>query len=216
MSKLHQIEENAVEAAFARGALFPITSAVATNSVEDDDFYIVDGADNTKRLAFELSGLTTATDVTLTVPDRSITLGGGAGSRVAVTASSGNLTLTAAMSGRTMLFDAAGATAYVLPAIAAADVGVYFDFYTTVTATGNHTITAASGDLLVGSVIAGVSAADIEVFAPDVLDDLIITLNGTTTGGIAGTWLRLTALSATRWGVVGITRCSGVQATPFS
>jgi hypothetical protein len=71
VSKLHQIEENAVEAAHARGALYPITSAVATNSVEDDDFYIVDGTDNTKRVAFSVGGLTTATDRTITVGDGS-------------------------------------------------------------------------------------------------------------------------------------------------
>jgi hypothetical protein len=184
--------------------------------VDDDKIAIVDPADTTKRIRFDAGSVTTATTRTVSVPDRDFTLGGGAGGRMAVTASAGSLTLTAAMSGQTMLFDAAGATAYALPAIAAADVGVYFDFYTTVTATGNHTITAQTGDLLVGSALMGVTGADIEVFAPDVSDDLIITQNGSTTGGIAGSWVRVVALSATRWGVTAILRCSGAQATPFS
>lgn len=176
-----------------------------TLQLRDDQFYIVDPTDTSKRMRFDVGALATAT--TLVLP--------GTG-RVGIHPSADGLTLTAALSGKTMLFDAAGATAYVLPAIAAADVGITYDFFTTVTATGNHTITAAAGDLLVGTAFLAVTGADVEVFHPDATDDLIITQNGTTSGGIAGSWVRLTALSATRWGVVAVLNASGVQITPFS
>lgn len=134
-----------------------------------------------------------------------------------VLASSGNTTMTSAMSGSIMLIDGAS-TDYTLPAIGASDVGMYFLFYSTIISTGTQTITAQSGDLLTGGVtIADVGAAGTDFFAPDVSDDLIITLNGTTTGGVAvGSWCRLTAISATRWFVEGVFCGSGTLATPFS
>ena len=175
-----------------------------------------DSADPSKVLALQLSGLTAATTRTLTFPDRDVTLGGGAGSRASVLGSSGNLTLTAAMSGSTMLFDVAGATAYALPAVAAVDVGTTFRFWTTVTATGNHTITAAAADLLIGTASMAVTAADFEVFHPNGSSHLVITQNGTTSGGVEGSFVEVVALSATRWGVQAMLNCTGVQITPFS
>lgn len=134
-----------------------------------------------------------------------------------VLASSGNTTMTSAMSGSVMLLDGA-ATDYALPAIGAGDIGMYFDFVSTIIAT-DQTITAQAADLLTGSVtiVAADDAAGTDAFAPDVSDDLVITLNGTTKGGVAvGSWLRLTAISATRWFVEGILVGSGTVETPFS
>jgi len=134
-----------------------------------------------------------------------------------VLASSGNTTLTSAMSGSIMLIDGAS-TDYALPAIGTGDVGMCFTFYSTIISTGTQTITAQAADLLTGGItIADVGAAGTDFFAPDVSDDLIITLNGTTTGGVAvGSWCRLTAISATRWFVEGVFCGSGTLATPFS
>jgi hypothetical protein len=140
----------------------------------------------------------------------------GAGARRNVLGSSGNLTLTAAQSGSILLFDVVGATAYTLPAIAAADVGITFEFWSTVTATGAHSVTAAAADLLIGTVEMAVTGADTEVFHPNGSSHLILSMNGSTTGGIEGTRLQFTALSATRWGVIGIINTSGAQATPFA
>lgn len=134
-----------------------------------------------------------------------------------VLASSGNTTMTSAMSGSVMLIDGAS-TDYTLPAIAAGDVGMYFTFYSTIISTGTQTITAGAADLLTGSIaIINAGAVGSDTFSPDVTDDLIITLNGTTTGGVAvGSWCRLTAISATRWFVEGVFNGSGTLATPFS
>lgn len=134
-----------------------------------------------------------------------------------VLASSGNTTMTAAMSGSVMLIDGAS-TDYTLPAIGTGDVGMNFLFVSTIISTGTQTITAGAGDLLTGGVaIIDVGAAGTDFFAPDVTDDLILTMNGTTTGGVAvGSWVQYTAISATRWFVQGVLCGSGTLATPFS
>ncbi len=134
-----------------------------------------------------------------------------------VLASSGNTTMTTAMSGSVMLIDGAS-TDYALPAIGTGDVGVFFDFVSTIISTGTQTITAQAADLLTGSIaIIDAGAVGSDTFSPDVSDDLIITLNGTTTGGVAvGSWCRVTAISATRWFVEGVFNGSGTLATPFS
>lgn len=131
-----------------------------------------------------------------------------------VLASSGNETVTEAMSGAVLLLDTATVD-YALPAITANNIGMEFIFLSTITST-NQSITAQSGDLLVGALEIAEGTTDNHIFAPDVTDDLIISMNGTTTGGIIGSWLILTAISATRWFVRGTLRGSGTQATPFS
>lgn len=133
-----------------------------------------------------------------------------------VLASSGNTTMTSAMSGSIMLVD--GATvAYTLPAIGTGDVGMEFWFTVTVASTA-ATITAGAADLLTGGVMCMSSGAGIESdqFQPDVVDDLIITMNGTTQGGNIGSTWHLIAISATRWYCDGTTLGSGTLVTPFS
>ena len=133
-----------------------------------------------------------------------------------VLASSGNTTMTVGMSGSVMLLDGAGVD-YTLPAISASDIGMEFWFVVTVTAT-DQTITAGAADLLTGGVICMSTGAGIEndAFSPDVSDDLIITMNGTTQGGIIGSTWHLIAISATRWYCDGTTIGSGTLITPFS
>lgn len=133
-----------------------------------------------------------------------------------VLASSGNTTMTSAMSGSVMLLDGA-ATDYTLPAIGAGDVGMEFLFVATIIST-SQSITAGAADLLTGGVaIIDVGAVGSDFFAPDVSDDLILSLNGTTTGGVAvGSWVKYTAISSTRWFVEGVLCGSGTLATPFS
>jgi hypothetical protein len=133
-----------------------------------------------------------------------------------VLASSGNTTMTSAMSGSIMLMDSA-TVAYTLPAIGAGDVGMEF-WFTVTTASTASTITAGAADLLTGGVMCMSSAAGIEndQFQPDVTDDLIISMNGTTTGGMIGSTWHLIAISATRWYCDGTTLGSGTILTPFS
>lgn len=105
---------------------------------------------------------------------------------------------------------------FVLPTITANNIGMEFEFVVTATAT-SLTITAAATQLLVGGVgMDSTTAGDSEAFSADGTDDLVITMNGTTTGGIIGSWVILTAASITEWTVRGNLIGSGTMTTPFS
>jgi hypothetical protein len=178
--------------------------------------------------AVALAAIGSATDELLTIDAKGagtikigtvstglVTIGTGLQSRRSVLASSGNTTLTVAKSGSYCLLDGAGVD-YALPAIGSGDIGVFFDFAVTVTST-DQSITAASGDLLIGGmVMVDIATPLVDGFKPDVTDDLIFSTNGTTTGGVIGSCYRFTAISATRWWVEGINYGSGTLATPFS
>lgn len=109
-----------------------------------------------------------------------------------------NLTLTNALSGSLILMDDA-TQAFVLPEITAANVGIWFEFVSTVAATAT-TITANAADLYIGSSrISSTTAGGDDSFHPDVSNDVIFTMNGTTQGGEVGSYVYLHAISATRW-----------------
>ena len=52
-------------------------------------------------------------------------------------------------------------------------------------------------------------------YAPASSND-VVNLNGTTTGGIAGTWVTVTVLAANKYFVQGVVLGSGTVATPFA
>ncbi len=132
-----------------------------------------------------------------------------------VLASSGNTALATTQSGALVLMDSATVD-FTLPVVAAADVGVFFDFKVTVTST-NQSITCQSGDLYIGTMpCLDVATPLIDGFAADVSDDVIFSTNGTTTGGLINSWYRFTCISNTRWWVEGMNLGSGTLATPFS
>lgn len=130
--------------------------------------------------------------------------------------------LTTAQSGRLILVDDAAGLDFTLPAIAAADVGTWFEFLVTVSITSNNfRVTAGAADLLNGGVLAidfdaAYTAPQAAFFEPDFSDDLVMTCNGGTTGGKKGTRIKFEAVSATQWFVTGTLVGDGVLATPFS
>lgn len=132
------------------------------------------------------------------------------------------IVLTTAQSGRVLLCDDAAGLDFTLPAIGAGDIGTRFTFVVTVSVTSNnYRITAASGDLLFGGLLCidaddVYTAPQVAFYEADGTDDLIITLNGGTTGGLVGTKVELVATSATQWFVSGMNLGDGVLATPFS
>jgi hypothetical protein len=124
------------------------------------------------------------------------------------------LTLTELESGGVIMCGAA--EDFVLPTITAANVGMEFDFRVNVVAS-SLTITAAATQLLVGGVgMDSSTAGDGEHFTADGTDDLIMTMNGTTQGGIVGSFVRFLAVSITQWHVTGNLLASGTMVTPFS
>lgn len=129
------------------------------------------------------------------------------------------IVLTVAQSGRVILVDDAAGLDFTLPAIAAGDVGTHFKFYVTVTVTSNNfRVTAAAGDLLFGAIyMSDFDTANTGAyFAANGSSNLVITMNGSTTGGKKGTWIEMTATSATQWIVQGVVFGDGTLATPFS
>ena len=59
-----------MESTMANGAV----SATSQQEFSDADFRVADNADQSKKLAFEVSGIATATTRTVTVPDKNLTI----------------------------------------------------------------------------------------------------------------------------------------------
>jgi hypothetical protein len=125
--------------------------------------------------------------------------------------------LSANESGSIALFDRAAGIVYTLPA---ARVGTVFEFMVTTTITSNAAkiITAAGTELLEGALVSvdtDTSNATVG-FVANGSTHVAISMNGTTTGAIKGTVIRVRCVSATRWVVDGTLLGSGTVATPFA
>jgi hypothetical protein len=122
--------------------------------------------------------------------------------------------MDATMSGKVIRCGAA--EDYVLPTIVAGNIGMHFKWIVTTTAT-TFTITAATAQLLHGGVrINSTTVNEQDSFAADGTDDLVFSMNGTTQGGIIGSWVEMYAYSTTAWLVIGELTGSGTIITPFS
>ena len=78
--------------------------------------------------------------------------------------------------------------------------------------------TAASSDLYVGAVMSidSDSSGAVVAFSANGSSNDFINLNGTTTGGVAGTWIQIVAVAADKYMVTGNVIGSGTVATPFA
>ena len=107
-----------------------------------------------------------------------------------------------------------------LPSVAKADAGLWLGVRCGVASGGASVIvTAASGDLLVGNAFltkATDAVANRVYFAADGSDDLIFTLNGTTTGGLIGSEVFFQVNKDGYWLVLADLNASGCIVTPFS
>lgn len=127
-------------------------------------------------------------------------------------------TLLAEESGALCLFDRAAGVVYTLPTPVE---GMQFMFSSTVLVTSNSykiiTATPAS-QFLIGSLMGGsLTVADSgDVFQADGTTHVAITMGGSTTGGLVGGSIKLTAISTTQWLVEGDFVASGTVATPFA
>lgn len=117
----------------------------------------------------------------------------------------------------TFILSRSGGIDIALPAITADEVGLrYRAIIGAVASSDTYTITAQSGDLLTGRVIAfdTDTANTVVSYAPDGSDDLIITFSDT--ADLVGSYVDLVATSATSWMVTGVIYHTGNAATPFS
>lgn len=108
---------------------------------------------------------------------------------------------------------AAGCT-ITLPA--AAGKGDEYIVYcgTTITSNSLKIQVANSSDTMAGGVSISTDIAGITMLAGGTNDT--ITMSGSTTGGVAGSWVRLVDVAANVWMVNGFLCSTGIEANPFS
>ena len=96
------------------------------------------------------------------------------------------------------------------------NVGTSYTFFIETTATAVSIATNGT-DKFVGSLLMvdTDSSGATTGYAPASTNDYI-NFNGTTTGGIAGTWVTVTVLAANKYYVQGVVLGSGTVATPFA
>jgi len=87
-------------------------------------------------------------------------------------------------------------------------------FYVATVSSGSHTVVAAGSDVINGGVGISSDIAGVTMLAGSTTTT--ITLNGGTTGGVVGTWLRLRDASSGVWMLEGFLCSAGSEATPFS
>ena len=125
--------------------------------------------------------------------------------------------LRADQSGALVILGNAEGAEYELPP---AEAGLWFEFAATVSVTSTelYTVKCATGDFLVGAIIGGSAtiAGSGGMFDADGSADLGWTSNGSTTGGLIGDNVVLTAINSTQWAITqGVMQGSGTWATPF-
>jgi hypothetical protein len=78
--------------------------------------------------------------------------------------------------------------------------------------------TSGSSDVYVGTVISvdSDSSGAVVGFSANGSSNDFINLNGTTTGGVAGTWIQIVAIAANKYMVTGLVVGSSTVATPFA
>lgn len=92
---------------------------------------------------------------------------------------------------------------------------VYTVYIQTTVSSGNHVIQVAnSTDVMNGGVAMSTDINGTNMLAAATSDT--ITMNGSTTGGLAGSWVRLYDVVPGVWMVEGFLVTTGVEATPWS
>jgi hypothetical protein len=91
---------------------------------------------------------------------------------------------------------------------------VYTLFYVATVSSGNHTVVRAGSDVIIGGVGLSTDIAGTAMIAGSTT--ATITMNGSTTGGVVGSWLQFTDASSGKWLLNGFLCCTGTEATPFS
>ena len=155
-----------------------------------------------------------------------LAIGGTEGSQVlglhrqVISGQAATVTLTEAQSGALCLFDRAAGIVYTLPSLASVTVGTNYEFLVTVSVTSNaHKVitNVIASQFIVGAVtMVTIATASPAGFSANGTSIAALSANGTTSGGLIGETYRITALSATLWGISGVTVGSGTIITPFA
>lgn len=143
--------------------------------------------------------------------------GGGTNSS---TASFGNVNLTTATTlspglheGLVVCMNAAAGFTITLPA--ATGTGNYYDVLVTTTVTSsNHVVKTGGSDTLVGTVSVSSTATSVSTGCQST--NSTITMSGTTTGGLIGSWLHFVDVASGKWFVEANLVASGTAASAVS
>lgn len=123
------------------------------------------------------------------------------------------LTVDSSYNGKTILISRAAGTAITLP-VATGTLATYkIQLSTSVTSNSTTIAVADATDVMQGSAV--VTATTPGAFYTTATSDTI-TLNGSTTGGLAGSYVELTDVATNLWIVNAVLVGSGTVATPFS
>lgn len=126
-------------------------------------------------------------------------------------------TLNENESGSLVLLDRAAGIVLTLPT---AKAGINFDIVATASVTSNayKFITSVGTELLIGEVVSVDTDTSnaVAAFTGNGSTHVAVSMNGTTTGGLIGTHLKVTCVSSTQWVVSGTNMGSGTVATPFA
>lgn len=95
------------------------------------------------------------------------------------------------------------------------NLGATFTFVV-VTAASDMDILTDTTDKFVGGTYTGVNNATGKTFISDAANNDVITMNGSTQGGLAGSIVRVTAIASAKYAVEGIILGSGTLVTPFA
>lgn len=108
------------------------------------------------------------------------------------------------------------ATGFIVTLPASAGTGdLYEIFVGTTVSSGNHVVQVAnSTDIMQGVIHLTTDIAGSSLPTASTTDT--ITMNGSTTGGIKGSWIRLKDVVSGVWLLDGGIVCTGTEATPFS
>ena len=141
--------------------------------------------------------------------DTTLTVATHAGRIITTNDADGKFTLPSITSGSSS--DVAGANDYNV----ASNLGCTYLFWVQTAAT-DMDIKTDGTDKFFGAIYTGIdSEATGETFL-SATDNDVMTLNGTTTGGIVGSWVEFTAISSAAYFVRGSLIGSGTIATPFA
>lgn len=123
-------------------------------------------------------------------------------------------TLTEADSGALLRFNTAAGYTYTLPS---AVEGMEFEIVVDTTITSsNARVACATGDFFIGTVLQGQPTTFTQTArTANGSTHLAWEGNGTTTGGIIGDHMWVTAISDTQWEIRGLNTATGSTATPF-
>jgi hypothetical protein len=98
------------------------------------------------------------------------------------------------------------------------NLGLTFEFFITTAVSGTQTIVCGGSDKMIGiATMASGSVPLAACFVGAASSNYVkLSMNGGTTGGLEGSWIRVTAIASAQWFVTAFLNGSSTTATPFS